>query len=202
MSSTSQVFLPDPAFQDMFWCLGWGQRGLCGVPGARLETSHCGKPVNLAPALLIPTFLCAMISKAERLLVSGSSWCLWMFRGPWVGHTAAGLRWCCLVLCISQCTFPVYPPHCYNCPNFHPTKSQLIYFCMPFGRDVVIFVSFTTVNKSAFDYIGFFWGYSQLVSFFTLDIPWDESWVKSLVQAENADLCPCILFCQRERSSW
>jgi len=51
--------------------------------------------------------------------------------------------------------FSCLPTTCYTGPNSYPTKSQLTSFCMPAGRDVVIFVLFTAVKNSAFDYIVF-----------------------------------------------
>lgn len=59
-----------------------------------------------------------------------------------------------------QFAFHISPRDCSTCPSSYPTKSQLTLVCMPAGMDMVIFVLFSTVNNSAFDYI-IFWGYSH-----------------------------------------
>lgn len=48
------------------------------------------------------------------------------------------------------------------------------------------------MKRSGFKYVGFR-RQSQLISLFTLDIPWDESWINSLVWGEDADPCSSLL---------
>lgn len=107
-----------------------------------------------APALLILTFLCAVLAKQDGcFLLSLPVPC--GTQRAWAVCAPAELGLCYLTLYISQIAFPISPPQCSTCPSSYPTKSQLTLVCMPAGTDMVISVLFTAVNSSAFDYIIF-----------------------------------------------